>query len=245
MELNEQDKMWLKTNHPKLKIIDGTPTIIKGELFFKMLYEDGENKFVINPVAEDKENKYFISDCYEIEIILTTNEHSSLPQVIEKGGRIQKVIEKYNIQDSRDIHVYPTTNISCLCTKTEEDIRMPRGFFVDDFINHLVIPFFYYQSFYEKYGEEPYQGYSHGSLGILENYNDIRDGSQVKIEKFIKALQRDKDWNSFKSLLANKKELKGFWSCMCGKDRFRKCHKKAFNGLWNLKDDIKNNKIGI
>lgn len=243
MELSERDRIWLKANHPQLKIADEVPIKIEGKLLFRMLYREGENQYIINPRIEENGNKYSISDCYEMEVVLTTSDNSNLPQVIERGGRIQKVLDKYNIKDSRDIHVYPVTNVACLCARTEENFRMPKGFNIEDFINNLVIPFFYYQSYYEKYGEEPYQGYSHGPLGILENYTDIRDGSCEKAKEFITALQKDKDWVIFKGSLGSKKKLKGFHTCLCGKNIFRKCHKKVFEGLWKLRDDINTHKI--
>lgn len=230
--ITEDDKDWLRANYPDL-YFDLDRSIIYGELFFRMYYSRREKfKYVVNPdnSYENKEG-VVIQDIYEIEIDLSDPE--LLPKVKEIGGRILSSQAKWKIANSADLHLFPD-DTSCLCIKTEEQTKLPNGFILKDFFENLLIPYFYYQSFFEKYGREPWKGYSHGDLGFLESYLRQKNPSPETINLFFFYLSE-----VLRKCLINNIRLKSDELCIChSKRKFRKCHKDAFLGYNKLRIDF-------
>jgi hypothetical protein len=211
--------------------------MIRGELSFRMCYSNNDNKFVINQddSYNDKESR-IIQDIYEIEIDLS--QQKIVPLVKEIGSRIQRIKEKWNLKDLKDIHVNSNGTL-CLCVKTEECYKMPKGFILRDFFYNLLIPFLYYQSYYEKYGKEPWRSYSHGDLGILESYLNYQgEISQDIINLFLKSIS-DKILKSIKENISLKKQ-----PCICNSNKiFKKCHNNVLIGYNRLKCDYTNTSL--
>lgn len=228
--ITQNDENWLKENHPDL-LFDSASQIIHGNLYFKMYYSVHEPGYVLNPDEPyEEKDGIVIEDVYEIEINLL--KQGFLPSVQEVGGRILKSKKKWGIEDLIDMHVY-SDSTACLCIPTEVQTRMPNGFNLKDFFENLLIPFFYYQSFFEKYGKEPWRGYSHGCLGILESYLNYKDISLENVNFFLNILPD----NLKDSILRNHK-IKGHHFCLCkSRKKFRKCHKNALFGYNKLRSD--------
>ena len=81
--ISEDNKDWLKANHPDL-YFDPDRSTICGELLFRMYYSKREKaKYVINPDSSYKnKDGIIIQDVYEIEIDLYDPEF--LPKVKER-----------------------------------------------------------------------------------------------------------------------------------------------------------------
>lgn len=232
--LTPEEVKWLKGNYPDLKFHNGTPPVIKGLFKFEAIYQ-----------KENAQKYPVIKGTYEIEIKLSSNPSSSLPEVRETGGRISSVISKLG-KTSADLHVNPDKTV-CLCPYTAEKRKLPNGFNLKDFFINLLIPYFYGQSYYEKNKEWPWGEYSHGELGLLEDYLENRgDGNNNElIVEFIENFKRIA-FSDTCFALARKGKIKGHSLCFCNSNkRIRDCHNFSFRGLWHLKEDIKNNKIKI
>lgn len=229
--ITKDDRTWLIENYPDLHF-DPEKTVISGKLCFSMHHSNKRIGYVINPDSSFKnKDGIIIEDIYEIEINLSSDEF--LPIVKEIGGRILKSKEKWGIDKLEDLHIYPDGTL-CLCVTTEEESRMPNGFNLKDFFENLLIPFFYYQSFFERYGQEPWKGYSHGDLGILESYLHQKNPSPEMIRSFFYSLS-----DGLKKCLINNVRFKGQEFCLCqSKRKFRKCHRDAFLGYNKLRTDF-------
>ena len=46
---------------------------------------------------------------------------------------------------------------------------------IQHFFEKLLIPYLYYHSYWQKYGIEPWRGYKHGDVGILEGMGDYKN----------------------------------------------------------------------
>lgn len=203
-----------------------------------MVLPSDKQSYVIKPTTEHLTNGERIQDKYQIEIIFKTSEHSNLPQVYEKSNRIKSVAtaKKLNLAD---LHINPD-GAACLCLNIKERNYLPNGFNLPDFFHKLVIPFFYGQSYFEKYGGWPWEEYSHGVCGLLEEWclqqnNTTKDG----VERYLGCLKKRHEWQLLQKLLVPGKKVKGHYPCVCGSSKkFRNCHKKALLGLWKLKKDI-------
>lgn len=248
LTIKENEKKWLRANYPTLKINKDRSGYVKmeGLLKFDMVFYPDDESYVIKPGPEHLTQGQRIQDEYQIEIILKNSEHSSLPQVYEKGGRIVATAGSRK-RDLRDLHINPDLgNVVCLCLNTEENDWLPNGFNLQDFFHNLVIPFFYGQSYFEKNEVWPYREYSHGVCGLLEGYLKRCDITKEKVQEFLGYLKKQKDWQLLQVRLDPKKEVKGHHSCICGSsNKFKNCHKDAFRGLWRLKEDIINFRIKI
>lgn len=216
---------------------NGEKGLLKGTFKFCALYDRLEDKFVLNPLLNDSDDR-IIQDSYEIEVLFPPDDSHLFPEVREVGGRIQKIINKFNISDIRELHVNKNQNNAiCLCPKPELFLRYPNSVDLVDFFNTLVLPYFYGLSYFEKHKEWPRGSYGHGDAGIFEFYSEHRDKTTVDFAK--NCIESISETLS-KEYIRKKGNVKGHWDCICSsKSRFRDCHFKALEGLRLLKEDIK------
>lgn len=241
LSIKENEKKWLRANYPTLKINKDRSgyTKVTGLLKFDMVLYPDDGSYVIKPNPKHLTQGQRIQDEYQIEIIFKNSEHSDLPQVYEKGGRIASVAANQR-RKLEDLHINQGLNgVACLCANIEEANWLPNGFNLQDFFNNLVIPFFYGQHYFEKNGVWPWKEFSHGLVGLLESYLKQENITKEKIEEFLSRLRKRQDWQSFQICLSSQKKIKGHHICLCGRpEKFRNCHNDALHGLWKLKEDI-------
>lgn len=218
LRLNEQDRVWLAERYPNLKISDSNSAIISGVLQFDMIYE---------PLNER------IQDQYVIEIEMSPGPTSSLPKVKETATRIPKTADR---------HINPNDEICCLCSSFLEEKWFPDGFKIDIFFETVLIPYFFGQTYFEKYQKWPWGEYSHGLMGLLESYLEIQGPIDRKIlERVIGVLRNQKEWPVCLEYLKKKGYIKGHWGCAHDLGKiFRFCHPIALRGLCKIKHDIQN-----
>lgn len=238
LSINEDDQSWLQANYPGLKIYRNNVGVVEivGTLSFSMIFLK-EGGYVINP-APDFAGGLKIEDEYQIRVELKKSSVSDLPQVYETGSRINDVAERRKLK-LEDLHVNPN-GAACLCIKPEEIQNLSEGFNLKDFFNNLVIPFFYAQSYFETMSGWPWGEYGHGITGLIEWYRDQRHFSTSDANVFLSGMKKYKDWPSYEARLRLRRGIKGHHDCVCGSNkRFRDCHKKVLEGLWKLKNDLR------
>lgn len=240
IKLTESDVAYIKLNWPHLTYDDGE-NILKGTLVFSMVYDPDSEAYTINPAAPERTAKYFIEDAYEITVDFNIAEHSKLPILKETGGRLKLVQEQKNILDIRDLHVNPHDESLCMLVRPTELSLVESSFKLLEFMNKLVIPFFYAQSYFEKYSQWPWGDYSHGTLGILERYVDETLHTEQVTRFYLISLTERSDWATIKGLKSNRDhKIKGHTPCPCNSGKkFRDCHNKALIGLKMLLGDFK------
>lgn len=238
--ISEDDERWLNANYPELKIgkdnVDYPPAI-KGLIKFDMVFYHEDEPYVINPGPEHFASGYRIQDEYQIEIVLKSSEHSNLPQVFERGGRLESVVVDRDLKLT-DLHINPE-GVACLCLSIEEENYLPNGFTLQEFFNSLVIPFFYAQSYFEKNNSWPWGQYGHGSIGIFEWCSNQSNITEDKVRELLDRLKRLTDWKKVQPYLDVKKKVKGHYDCLCGsKRKFRNCHEEALYGMRKMKQNM-------
>jgi len=222
LQLTEDDKDWLQKRYPDLSIkSEKDVLVVVGVFTFDAVY-----------------NSCRISDSYDVQIELKANALSTLPRVRETSSRIKQVA-KSRKYDLADLHSY-TDGTACLCVKPEEKEYFPDDFCFQKFVEELVVPFFYAQSFFEKNGSWPWETYSHGSLGWLEWYFDQETPSLNTTKEFVDNLHSQYDWKKIRRALTRKGGVKSHRACLCGSTKsYLNCHQKAFKGLQRLMINLK------
>lgn len=241
IELSEEDKDWLALNYPAIELKDvGAIPRLSGSLEFDMLYDPETGQSILNSGTPDGTSKFHITDKYQVEVILNTAKNSILPVTQEVGGRIENLASKLS-KPIIDLHTYPDGSL-CLCARQAELSYFPEKFELSVFIQELLIPFLYSNTFYERYGSRPWGEHQHGALGILEYYADQQKfGDKELVRRTLKALKEDT--NQYRIAYVtylNSFEIRDHWSCVCGlKKRIDKCHPDALNALKKLRNDAR------
>ena len=228
--IGSNDLDWLILNYPGVNFIK-TKEIFQGCLWFQMSYSSSRSEGVINPNDEVYlEDGLFIEDAFEIKFKI--NESQEKITAWETNGRILHTKNKWKLSYA-DVHMYEDGSL-CLCTEPEEKLLFADGFRLPRFFYKILIPYFYYQSYLDKFGREPWKSSSHGSLGILESYDrQLNDDQPLElvVNYFLDSLEL-----SLKNIILANKSLN--ISCLCGSGKKIKiCHKVAFSGLKKLHRD--------
>ncbi|MGD0337609.1 MAG: hypothetical protein ABSB78_02350 [Bacteroidota bacterium] len=239
MQLSGSDIEWIGRNYPGLIVSNDSRDHISGSLAFIMYFDESNKQYIINPSDQSKSNKFRIQDEYQIEINFRSINRYSLPTARETAGRIDNIARSKKM-DLRDLHINSDGD-ACLCFEFETAIHLPNGFNIPDYFYNLLIPFFYAQSYFEKYNEWPWGQYSHGDLGLFEWYYEYPNSVPKQlIYECISFLKRSNAWDKYKAIFQNKNDIKGHNCCICGSmNKFRKCHPNVLSGLWKFKNDIK------
>lgn len=182
-------------------------------------------------------NDIHIVDSFQVKIGVFRDFPTELPIVNEVGGRIKVIADKYGITDYRDLHANPRTDTICLCVKQEEKYKVPPGSTFVDFLNNLVVPYFFGLSYYEKNRVWPWGEYSHGGLGLLEYYSDNKVSlTSDDLELLTSNLKRDEKWKSYSKRLRDSNLSK---KCVCGSEKpFNSCHTKAADGMSHVLSEV-------
>ncbi len=252
INLNDDEIEWLSKNYPELNLVKGEDfDVIKGNFIFKASFNTESKKIIINPTGNFF-NEYLIEDQYEIEIPMYFKEKSTFPPIKEIGNRMIN-FSLFNKINPADLHINKDTSL-CLCSPILEEYYLPNEFNLRNFINNLLIPFFYSNSYFEKTRKRLWKDYYHGFLGIIQSYKNIqRPITSAKILEVIDSIKffcaKDAEitninkFNSIKEQL-KKKKVKGKQSCYCGSNKtLLNCHPEALEGLQLLNMDIKEKKI--
>jgi|AntAceMinimDraft_17_1070374.scaffolds.fasta_scaffold08082_4 hypothetical protein len=224
-------------HYPDLKYVtENEKNYLKGSVNFRACYNDSEEIFIINPSEKMLIPDSYIDDKYDIEIEILRGFPKLFPLVREVGGRIQQIAEKHSLKDVIDLHINKNQdNAICLCPKPAEKLKYPDKIDLVHFMNNLVVPFLYGLSYYDKFGSWPWNEYSHGDLGIFEFYRENKEKNDLSLAKRCYECLKEKNGQN-KKYITNKNMIKGHRPCICGsKEKFRKCHKIALEGIWALR----------
>lgn len=159
--LTPNDRAQVNQVYPRL-LCSVERQVVWGTLDFACSYDASQEILIFENTAED-----YIQDSYEIRIDFNGVDIFGFPTVFEESGKI----EAFSIENGislGDLHV--NDDGSC-CLGIYPEYRWDG---VTGFIRDKVISYFYWQSFYRMHGKEPWEGYSHGKMGIYEALCDTK-----------------------------------------------------------------------
>lgn len=240
--LSINEKKWLNARFPKLEVNETEKGFtLKGDFVVDMFYDDSlEEGYVAFPGEEKHSSDQYIYDVYQI--LVDCHDVHFIPEVYETSDRMKAFALRKNIF-LPDLHINDRGNL-CLCPRPLEKVRLNESYTIQDFFVRLVMPFFYAQSYYEKFNRWPWKDYSHGDPGILECYADYISKVQDKtafVESAIISLNSQNQ-----SVVRSADQITRQSLCFCGSGKkFRNCHHEAWEAAKKLKEEVRilNNQI--
>lgn len=231
--LSINEKKWLKARFPKLEVNENEKGFtLKGDFIVDMSYDESlAGRYIIFSDEEARSSGQYIYDVYQI--IVDYQNVNFIPEVYETSSRIKAFAQRKKIF-LPDLHINDRGKL-CLCPRPLEKVRLSESYTIQDFFVHLVMPFFYAQSYYEKFNRWPWKDYSHGDSGILECYADYILKVQDKtafIESTIISLNSQNQ-----SVVLSADQITRQSLCFCGSgNKFRNCHHEAWEAAKKLKE---------
>lgn len=219
-----------KSKYPSLFVKDLTKQnlVLAGQFKFRTHYEPKKEKII--PFSSAINNQYYIADSYDIEI---TFGQSVIPVVKEVSGRIQRLAKQLGVPE---IDLHSKEGIACLTVYKgnfkEYYLEDLNNELLDKFLERSVIPFFYAQSYFEKFDKWPWRNYSHGVIGCLEALAENPTPNNTRVVKeYLDKYGKLVEVSKIKQKLSQYK-IREHRKCICGsKRKFRNCHKLAMEGL--------------
>lgn len=189
------------------------------ELFPSLKQVEVDGKIFLRGVISivDLNGKHW--EDYEIEVHCTDRFPHEFPRLFEIGGKIPRI---------GDWHIYEDTGACCTKIPPEEIVRCQRGITVAEYIKEEVIPYFFNQTHRKVEGYYINGEYSHGGSGLLEYYSkELNAGNDYRLTlELLRFIATE-----------NKPHRTSF--CFCGKkEKFRHCHKEAFEKLKSLGHEV-------
>ena len=173
LTLRQSDLEWLSASFPDLRY-DQEAGVIVGELELRAAYDREQGKLRIGSDDATVSMDSYLCDSFSIRIELDALDQNGWPTVYEVGGRHAKIAGRENIK-TIDLHFYPD-GACCLGLQLLADRRTT----LREFMDELVVPFFYRLSFTDVRGlvaarEHLWAEYSHGDHGLREYLSDLAD----------------------------------------------------------------------
>ena len=173
LSLRPEDLEWLAASFPDLHY-DREAGVIAGELELRAAYQREQGKLRIGSDDATASMDSYLCDSFSIRIKLDALDQNGWPTVYEVGGRHARIADRENIE-TIDLHFYPD-GACCLGLQILADRRTT----LKEFMDELVIPFFYRLSYTDVHGVGAarqclWAAYSHGDQGLREYLSDITD----------------------------------------------------------------------
>ena len=173
LSLRQADLEWMSANFPGLRH-DPEARVIAGELEVRAAYDRGQEMLHIGGDDATASMDSYFRDSFSIRIELDALDQNGWPTVYEVGGRHARIAERENVEII-DLHFYPD-GACCLSLQLLADRKTT----LKEFVDELVIPFFYRLSYTDVHGlanarEFLWAEYSHGDQGLREYLSDVAD----------------------------------------------------------------------
>ena len=127
------------------------------------------------------EGKKVIDDSFSIQIVIPDDYPDTPPSTFEVGGRIPRKPD-FHINESGDM---------CLAASIEVRKKFSANPCLIHFVEKMVVPFLYWFSYRERFGERPWGELSHGSKGIREYYQEVFETDDNALKGKITELERE------------------------------------------------------
>jgi hypothetical protein len=228
--LTQAELDWVRAAYPKLNPNDDN-TELRGEITFRAAYDAASAHFsIVRPNAAEPPG-LILAGAYDVLIKDVVK--------MEKG---RWLFSRLYIQDQAfpfcaERHFY-LGKAACLCGPSEEVAYLKNGYFFQQYLEELCIPFLYGQLYYDLHTQWPWPYYDHDTLGVLQSYYVKGNLESLQFTLWW-SLNGRATWPQMRAILSSKKRPKGHMPCFCEKAApIRDCHPEAWEGLKKLYADV-------
>jgi len=234
MLLTSEDATWLRETHPNLVPSENLDEV-RGSIDFNAAYDKPTDAFTIIRSTLDRPPGFILQGSYKIHI----------KDIADFGDKERWLLPRTFIDDldfPRSLDRHFSGESACLCGPSEESRLIREGYSFHRYLERLVIPFLYAQTFYEHRDEWPWAEYEHGIIGVFDSYAESGEANAIPLT--LALLKLRKDWPKLHALLRSKYAPKGHMACLCGSgNHIRRCHASTWTGVKRLYADIRENKL--
>jgi hypothetical protein len=233
--LNHAELGWLRIAYPKLAPNEDN-TEIRGEISFAATYHAASALFsIVRPNAAELPG-LFLSGTYNIlikDVVTMEKARWLFPRLYIQDDAFPFCAER---------HFY-AGKAACLCGPSEEAALLKKGYFFQQYLEELCIPFLYGQCYYDLHAQWPWPDYDHDTLGVLQSY--LASGNLESIQFTLGwFLNGRATWPTMRAILSSNKRPKGHMPCFCAKGApIRNCHPEAWEGLKKLYADVHSGEV--
>lgn len=173
LSFGRADLGWLESRFPSLHFDPGA-RVISGDLEVRAAYDGEFDRLRIGNDGSTSNMASYLCDSFAVRMELDKLDLNGWPTVYEVGGRHTQIAEREGIAIV-DLHFYPN-GACCLGLQVLADRRTG----LREFMDELVVPFFYRLSFTDRYGlvaarRDLWAEYSHGDDGLREYLAEVAD----------------------------------------------------------------------
>ncbi len=231
--ITEADIQWISKYYPTLKI-NKEYTEVQGVFDFKAAYDRVSSSFRWFLDPDQSVSGEILENAYNV-IITKASDQDELPSLQVTDENIKKIVDR---------HFYPD-GTACLCGPVEKKNFILSGFSFIKYLERMVVPFLYAQTYYDKYYEWPWGEYAHGSAGVFQSYVNS-NWTPEDIEACLKQLRKDPNWKRIKSVLAGQERVTETSRCFCAKPgQIKRCHPGAWFAMVKFRFAIKEQGIRL
>ena len=228
MEIKPSDIKWLRKHYTGLRVRNDNAVVGILRYRARKIGPLRVNIFHGPPSDEERNERFYIEDKYAIDLSF---DGGGLPHVKETGGRLKRRAQEIADGDLPTVHVFPKSEELCLGSNLSVRLRMRKIDTLEDFFDELLIPYFYYHSYWEKHGQEPWPGRSHGCDVAVHLEDMYRHRKFLDSEIANEAIRFLLEQGAPPHIFDNEK-MGPNAKCFCGSRRkVKDCHPEAREGF--------------
>lgn len=229
--LTNEEYAWLKSKQRLLEWYPDTRTV-SGVITFRASYDKTRrgNEFQILYNKVEKGSGQVLHSRYKIKIVFDS---TRIPRLFVVG------LISYTADRHFDQH-----EAACLCGLFEGALFFSNGYSFISYIEKLVMPFLYGQTYLDIFGIEkwPWEEYSHSVPGFLESYST--SGNIELLSLMLGDMIRSPAYNKIFHILTSNRKPRKDSPCFCNQHNkleytIEKCNPKSWEGLCKLYTDFK------
>ena len=210
---------WVRKHHSYSSLlVSDHGRLLSGLLRFKANYPDYKKESLV------------LEGEYQVEVRIGLD---SIPYVWEVGGYLQNRADEMG-RPLIDMHVYPRGKHICMGTliSMRRIIRQHESLpkkFIEGVFDNLIVPYFYYHTYWKKYGREPWPGLAHDKWGFCQDYLNNRD---IEVLSYLNQCPPE-----VALLVILQGKIHANDECPCGCGKAKRCHCGAVKGFNALRKD--------
>ena len=230
--ITEIETQWIAEYCPTLNI-NQEFSEVSGLLEFRAIYNASDG-FTWLLDQKQSSSGEILTNTYEIVITKPENSEELPLLKIEDDDSLVTINRHFNLNGT-----------ACLCGPVEKRNFISSGFSFVKYLERLVIPFLYEQTYYDKYGKWPWGEYGHGAIGIFQSLINSEEAKE-DIEVCLKDLRKDKYWNRIRAILSGRERVTESSKCFCSsQEQIRSCHPWILFAIMKLRNSIRNKNVII